>query len=59
MFLELEKGVFKKNEVYFIFDEEDKNYVLVLDNVIFFLVENVRKVFEVRFRVELERDIII
>ncbi|MGN8541146.1 DUF2603 domain-containing protein [Helicobacter pylori] len=58
MLLELEKGVFKKNEAYFISDEEDKNYVLVPDNVISLLAENARKAFEARLRAELERDII-
>ncbi|MGL2523267.1 DUF2603 domain-containing protein [Helicobacter pylori] len=58
MLLELEKGAFKKNEAYFISDEEDKNYVLVPDNVISLLAENARKAFEARLRAELERDII-
>ncbi|WP_033603805.1 DUF2603 domain-containing protein [Helicobacter pylori] len=59
MLLELEKGAFKKNEAYFISDEEDKNYVLVPDNVISLLAENARKAFEARLKAELERDIII
>ncbi|WQX79131.1 DUF2603 domain-containing protein [Helicobacter pylori] len=58
MLLELEKGAFKKNEAYFISDEEDKNYVLVPDNVISLFAENARKAFEARLRAELERDII-
>ncbi len=58
MLLELEKGAFKKNEAYFISDEEDKNYVLVPDNMISLLAENARKAFEARLRAELERDII-
>ncbi len=58
LLLELEKGAFKKNEAYFISDEEDKNYVLVPDNVISLLAENARKAFEARLRAELERDII-
>ncbi|WP_368411932.1 DUF2603 domain-containing protein [Helicobacter pylori] len=58
MLLELEKGAFKKNEAYFISDEEYKNYVLVPDNVISLLAENARKAFEARLRAELERDII-
>ncbi|MDO7252370.1 DUF2603 domain-containing protein [Helicobacter cappadocius] len=59
MLLELQKGEFSPKEAWFVKDEENNEYVVVPESVLKGIILTIKKAYEDKLKVEIERDIII
>ncbi|PAF54473.1 hypothetical protein BKH42_00755 [Helicobacter sp. 13S00482-2] len=58
MLLELQKGEFSSKEAWFVKDEENNEYVMVPQSVLKGIILTIKKAYEEKLKVEIERDII-
>ncbi|PAF47457.1 hypothetical protein BKH41_07720 [Helicobacter sp. 12S02232-10] len=55
--LELQKGEFSSQEAWFVKDENNQEYVMIPEALLKNIVQTIRKAYEDKLKVELERDI--